>query len=434
MLQENGKPEAKAIPVIKSALWIITVVALTLSLSLLFASCQKTPSAAQTPGAVMTPAAPPAASSGADNSGPIVYENENLGFSLAFPADWKDRYVVQETKSGVTVYTKKLYEHTKFKGMGRLFSIERRVGELISREDLSLASPVPVTFLLSGNGYTYYARKPSDVQYPMQEDKELSDDYIDMSSKKQEIFKSFKLLGTKTPVPENEGYKVMGCIFFTVEIPGEWDLRASKEKILAWDILSDGDVAGRITLIPYRSETLASDDSALREYIMNDYSSSTSNQNAEIVLYKKKADQGIMKKIKGSLKFTGGGVTSVDIQSIANRYLELGGIKIFGKIDGFKTENGKLSGVSIRVMKYVADGSEKGFHIEDSNQTVTYPAEYPVFAPLVGPDYTSLGTYCTEGGVDLRYLEKDHPDYKNFYYDFIIGDHMVKMIIAHYVP
>ncbi len=437
MLQESCKCAGKTMPFIKSILCLAAAV--TVSFSFLFASCQNPPPAARTPDAktpeaVIAPTALPAPSPAANNSEPIIYKNENFGFSLVFPADWKDRYVVQETKGGITIYSKRLYESTIYKGMGHLFSIERHIGELISREDLSLASPVPVTYLLSGNGYTYYARSPSDVQYPMQEDKDLSDDYIDMNRKKAEILQSFKLLGAKAPVPANEGYKVVGCIFFAVEIPGQWDLKASKEKKLAWDIFSEDSIAGRISLIPYRSETIPSDGSALREYILNDYNSSSSNRNAEIVLYKKTADQDTMRKIKGSFRFTGGGITSVDMLSIANRYLELGGIKIFGKIDSIKTENGKLRGVNIRVMKYVADASEKGFHIEDSNQIISYPAEYPSFMPLVGPDYTSFGTYDVEGGIDLRHLEKENPEYKNFYYDFIIGDQMVKMIIGHYVP
>jgi len=66
-------------------------------------------------------------------------------------------------------------------------------------------------------------RLPSDVQYPMEE--ELSDDYIAMSKQISKVAKGIELLGNQKPQASNEGFKVVGSSFFTVEIPENWDIK-----------------------------------------------------------------------------------------------------------------------------------------------------------------------------------------------------------------
>ena len=58
---------------------------------------------------------------------------------------------------------------------GLLFSVDRQVGELITKEDIAQAA-APRKIVLQGNGYTYFVNLPSDVQYPV-DDQTLSDEY-----------------------------------------------------------------------------------------------------------------------------------------------------------------------------------------------------------------------------------------------------------------
>ena len=41
---------------------------------------------------------------------PISYENSELGFSLEFPSEWEERYVVEEHEDSVVIYCKKVYD------------------------------------------------------------------------------------------------------------------------------------------------------------------------------------------------------------------------------------------------------------------------------------------------------------------------------------
>lgn len=261
------------------------------------------------------------------------------------------------------------------------------------------------------------------------ESEKLSAKYKELTAKRDSVFQSIELWGTKRPQASNAGYKVMGTDFFGVEIPEDWDIKESTDTIVCWDICSGSNKIGSIRIIPYKSEIIAGDDKTMREYILNDFKV---NSSALITLSTKDADADTMKKIKGSLEVAYGG-SVLYILSLANRYLELGGISIFGKIDSFNTENGRYTAVNIRAMKYVADDSAKGFHIEDLNQIITYPMDYPQMAPLVGPDYKTYGTYVMFA-ISSKTFINYCPNYKDLYYDFIIGDNMLKVVVGHYIP
>ena len=362
-------------------------------------------------------------------SGQTIYKNDDFGISLVFPAEWKDRFVIKDLDTfkkpgdSISVYCKAVYEADD--KLGRLFTIVRQTGELITDKDLN-AGAVNLTILLRGNGYTYIFRSTSDVQ----SSDSLKDEYMDLYSKRQDIIKSIAIFGSKTPEASNTGYKVLGTGFFTIEVPLDWELKASANAAVSWDIYSDNSVIGSVQIIPYKSEVIPEDDKTMREYILNDFND---NRSALITLSTKNADQDTMQKIKSGFKLTGGDFTVIDLLSTANRYLELGGIRIFGKIDSLKAENGSFKAINIRAMKYVPDSSTKGFHIEDLNQIITYPIEQSVsIAPLVAPNYNGHGTYEFPN-LDSIFVAK-YPNYKDMYYDFIIGDNTLKVVLGHYVP
>ena len=358
----------------------------------------------------------------------LFYKNESMGFTLEFPAEWKDRYIVEEWKGYIRVFSKKTRENYAHPGNdGFIFSIERFTGELITEELVNTA--VSGKIILRGNGYSYVVRTTYDGPF-ITDDEKLRAEYKDLCDKRAEVYQSIKLLGTAKPKASNAGYKVLGTDFFIAEIPEEWDIKESTDTIVCWDIYSASGKIGSIQIIPYKSEIIASDDKTMREYILSDNFHFGSN--TLITLSTKEADADTMQKVKSGLKLTGF-LSVVYVESLANRYLELGGIKIFGKIDSFKIENNRFTAVNIRKMNYVPDNSAKGFHIEDLNEIITYPMDSPMLAPLVGPDYKSYGTYKISS-VNTKSFFNDCPNYKDSYFDFIIGDNMVKVVLERYIP
>ncbi len=358
----------------------------------------------------------------------LLYKNEAMGFTLEFPAEWKDRYIIKEMQNYIYVFSKMANENYKSGGNGGfLFSIERFTGELVTEELVNTA--VYGKIILRGNGYSYVARNSYDGPF-ITDDEKLSAEYKDLCNKRAEVYQTIKLLGTAKPKASNAGYKVLGTDFFIAELPEEWDIKESADDLVCWDICSKDGKIGSIQIIPYKSEVIPSDDKTMREYILsNDFHA---HKDALITLSTEAADAETMQKIKSGLRLTGwDGV--IYVQSLANRYLELGGIKIFGKIDSFKTENNRFTAVNIRKMNYVPDSSANGFHIEDLNQIITYPMDTPFLAPLVGPDYKSYGTN-KYFAISSKTFFSDCPNYKESYFDFIIGDNMVKVVLERYIP
>ena len=364
----------------------------------------------------------------------VLYKNEKLGFSLEFPVEWRDRYIIEESDNNISVFCKKVYE--KYKGAGLLFTVQRAVGELITESDMQ-QEPVIQQIVLQGNGYTYFTRRPSDMQYPP-DDEEVSSDYETMSEQIVNVPLWMSLLGDEKPVALNEGFKVVGSSFFTVEIPEAWNVKALDVLSPRWGIYDGDNLVGTIALIPYRSEGYenesADNGNIMQEYLLNDEIC----REVRITLNSEDIDAGIMAKIKNSFEFVEGPFNIVDLQSNALQYLAKGGRKIFGTIQDFEFENGKPVAVRVNVMKFLSVGENSdypnGFTIEDLKQTESYPLDFGVnIAPLVPPDYNSYGMYEMPV-LDENYIKK-YENYKDFYYDFIIGnDGQLKIILGHYVP
>lgn len=360
----------------------------------------------------------------------IIYKNETLGFSLKFPRDWKDKYIIKESVDGISIINKKIYEN--YNGAGRLLTIERVTGELITQEDMQQA-PVGQQIILQGNGYTYFTREPSDVQYPP-DNEELSSDYKAMSKRIPEIYHSISILGDQKPKAKNDGFKVVGSSFFTVEIPSDWEVKPI-EGFLSWNIYTGNNNVGDFELISYKNEgtnETTTDDGVMRAYLFNDETS----REMLITLRSQYADKVTMEKIKNSFEFTGGSYNVVDLQSAAEQYLARGGKKVFGTIEDLQMENGKPA-IRVNVMNFLIDYSNNdypdGFKIEDLKRIETYPLDGVHIAPLVAPNYNTYGVY------EMPLLDEsfivNYKNYKHFYYDFIIGsDGQLKIVLGHYVP
>lgn len=362
----------------------------------------------------------------------IIYKNDALGFSLVFPQDWKDKYIIKESAEGISIFNKQIYENY---GAGRLLTIERAVGELITPEDMQQA-PFGKQIILQGNGYTYVAIEPSDVQYPP-DDKELSGEYQAMSEQLPEIFHSISISGDKKPKAVNEGFKVVGSSFFTVGIPNDWEIKAVKGT-LVWDIYAGNNRVGDFRLIPYKSEEFyetSPDDSTIREYLFNDGNDQTPREMA-ISFSPEFADKITVEKIKSSFEFGSGPYNVVDLQNTAQRYLAGGGKKVFGTIKDFQMENGKPVAVRVNVMKWLTDKPNdypNGFLIEDLHQTATFTLDGVHIAPFAPPNYNTYGVYEMPL-LDENFIS-NHKNYEQFYYDFIMGsDGQLKIVLGHFVP
>jgi len=388
-----------------------------------FASCaDNTPPVTNLPEVTATPEATPkptpSPTAEALASTPIIYENVNLGITLEFPAEWKDRYDIDETGSSIYIYSKKVCDAEKYGG--KLFYIVRQTGELITEDDAENMGPNG-KILLKGNGYTYILRKPTDYPVP-ENDKALVAEYNELSSKAEEVWQTIKLLGTAIPKASNTGYKVIGTAFFTVEIPDDWDVKASENTILCWDIYSGDSVIGSFEIIPCYGEEVESDETILREYIIDD--SDNKKGDMMITLKKNMADYSVMDTVKSSCKIVAVPYI-ITLQTRAGEYLEQGGEQIFGKIESVEMKTGYPE----------LPNSDEGYHIEDLNEVVNYSiAGTSVdILPLVGPTYNTYGTYETH--LIHGYFLKQYPNYKDFCYDFIIDNEgKLRTVLGHYVP
>lgn len=378
----------------------------------------------------------------------IIYENEELGFSISFPKEWKDRYIIKEIDNRIEVSSKKNFEFG-----GLLFTIERLIGELITEEDIE-RSPSKEVIILKGNGYTYIVRYPSDMQYPP-DNEELIKEYKSMFEQIPSICKTIDILGNECPKASNEGFKVVGSSFFTMEIPKNWEIQTFTDWPLLWEIylandeikeneedwynqkdntiVSKMNKIGEIEIIPYKSEELNYHEMTT-VYITDEEIFSK----VRISLDNNNSNGEIMGKIKDSFVMTGGFYNIVDLQTDAQRYLDGGGKKVFGKIESFEVEDEYPVAVQINVMDFIPDGPDdnnpNGFYIKDLNKRERYPADSGVsIAPLIAPNYNTYGVYEIFP-LDQTFIESQQLLKDSFYY-FIIGrDGQLKIMLQQYIP
>ena len=357
-----------------------------------------------------------------------IYKNENLGFSLKFPKEWEDKYSIEESDNYISVFDMQIYDTGQG---GLLFTINRTIGEMITQQDMTM-EPVPTKIILQGNGYTYFYRLPSDVNYPIN-DEELSRHYQEMSEQINYVVQGISLLGEEKPEASSNGFKVVGSSYFNVEVPNEWDIKPL-EHLPIWDIYEGNNQVGWIQMLPYETEEIINvSDNALREYLYNEDTLRKMN----ITLHSNYADKSIMDKIKMSFKFTGGPYNVIDLQSTANLYIAQGCKKVFGTIDSLEIENGNPTALIVNVMEFIPDGPDdnnpNGFRIEDLKYREIYTLEQGVnVAALAPPNFTSYEMYYMPL-LDENFI--NNYDYKNFFFDFIVGnDGNLLVLLGHYIP
>ena len=260
---------------------------------------------------------------------------------------------------------------------------------------------------------------------------------IDPAKQVSEIIKSISSVGNQKPKALNEGFKVVGTSFFTLEIPSDCDIKTFEDSVLLWDIYKGNDRIGYIDMVPYKA--IESTEENIGDENIIHMTNDEIQRKARIQLFTDDLDQTAKEKIKESFLFTDGPYNVVDLQFTAGLYLGGGGKKIFGKIEDIHMENGVPMAINIKVMEFISDGPDgeknpNGFHIKDLNKIEGYSLESSVLvAPLVAPNYNTYGTYGIYP-LDEVFIES-YEHLKDFFYDFIIGkDGQLKIILGHYVP
>ena len=129
----------------------------------------------------------------------ITYTNDVMGFSIKVPEQWKSKYEIIQFDNQVAFYHKDIF--LKYgKGAGNLFRITKI--EPPTESNLE-ALGEPGEYLYWGKHFAYVWSTPSDVQYPIWEDRdeediELAKDFEDMMSDLNFIKNSFLLVGEET--------------------------------------------------------------------------------------------------------------------------------------------------------------------------------------------------------------------------------------------
>ncbi|MBQ8262214.1 MAG: YARHG domain-containing protein [Lachnospiraceae bacterium] len=109
-------------------------------------------------------------------------EGETYSFeeiTITFPADWEDRYVIEETEDCFLVYQKASYDFSQ--GTGFVFAIGRSESPLYG-------APSGGTIAYSPEN-NYYVSYPTDVCYDY-DSQEISQDYMEMSADVESILRT----------------------------------------------------------------------------------------------------------------------------------------------------------------------------------------------------------------------------------------------------
>ena len=354
----------------------------------------------------------------------LTYVNDDLGFKMEFPKECLDQYFVKEHDNSIGIFSYKVKKNSDF--AGRVFSIDRMVGELITEEDLS-NHPMPLKIVEQANGYTYILRKPSDVQYPP-DNKEIAEEYLFLQSFIDEIIESFEIVGTNRPAANNEGFKVVGSSFFTAEIPEEWSIEVEEDSYMNWCVLDEGTIIGYIEFKPYFTA------------VENGYG----NGNYYIVENEKLLRKAVVtmsihfediesfRKFYESIEIIDGPVTVVDMLTHSQQYL-MGGCKsVFGDIERIEYADEKPIKIFINEKNFIEGDYPNGFTIESVSD---YPVEYKVdncrIILLAPPNYITYDSYY----MPLVEVFEMTTPYDVMSYNFIISsDDEVLMIIGIYIP
>ena len=332
----------------------------------------------------------------------IIYTNEKVGFSLKFPQNWRDKYTIEEIENGINVWYKK---------EGVLFTINRIKGQQITQEDLSEMIHWNEIIIKQGNGYTYTRALPGDVQCPNPDtDKIGAKEYLSMYKDIDKIVKSISLIGKDITITKNGTFQFWSNVYFDIEIPVGWKLEQIDKVRMKWVIKNDEQNIGYIR----RTSSNTKDEVDMKIFFIN------SIDNYEIYLLKEYRNTKIAETILNSIKLKYGPMTYVDMEESAQEYIDAGGKKVFGVIKKANYDEETLTSVLIQEMKFVEDENEPNdASIEmQSLDVVEYTAG---FSPQIVLEPTDGKIFTQEKCMPIMDEYLKEYDYKNKYYDFIIG-------------
>ena len=354
----------------------------------------------------------------------LSYISEDMGIKIEFPKEWQNGHLIIEMDNGIEVYSRQIIKNSDFEGM--LFRISRIVGELITEEDMS-RNPTPSKILGHGNGYTYVLRKPTDMQYPP-EDEELAKNFQLFQSYIDEITDSFEIIETASPVPENIGFKIVGSNFFSIEIPKEWNIETVEDSYMTWLIRKEGKMIGEIKFVPYFTDNYY----WFEEGIHYTADNKQLLRKASINMKRDFKDVENFKKVSESMKIIDGPINVVDMFTISQQYLAGGCTNVFGRIERIEYKDDKPVKIFIDEKNYLTGDYPNGVALEDVSQ---FPLEYKIehcrVLPLVPPNYVAHGKYLMPL---IENFEMISP-YDSLIYEFIINsEDEVLMMIGRYFP
>ena len=327
----------------------------------------------------------------------IDYESKNLELSLAFPQSWEGRFFVEEKDDEIHMYSKKNYEDD---WGGLLFTIYRKPGDLITEEDVS-QYPTFEKIFLKENGYSYLVRLPSDVQFNI-EDIELTKEYEEMKRDLNKILDTVKVESESRPPVKNDGYKLIGSSFFTLETPENWEVVKDEEGVFRWDIyVGEKENIGSIELVSrYADEEQHQDYATL--YIEDE----EHGRKIKISLHDIFKDQ--LDIIKDTLSFVYDTYTILDAKDDAMAYVEGGGKAEIGQISEIDLIDSHVFPIKIKVKEGNSEDSKeitKEYHIDRGASVI----------PLIKGKYNMYGNYSLD-----QYYVQENKDVSNRYYEFII--------------
>lgn len=307
----------------------------------------------------------------------IKYENNDFGIEINLPESWKDKYEIVENEDNIIFFYKKIFDELSEGGTKTansaegLFTLNRLQGKLYSESDIEKIGLGLEGIRLMGNNedYTYYF---DDLQKNRPRGNNFTEEYYKDEEYKNMIkdLEDIKMYSSIKINPKvnliNEEYKKIGSVFFTGEIPADWELGFDNNNDFKFNLYKDKKIIGYVESIPIDKYNIERENGYI-DYIVKDNNSMLGGYNklriSILEEYKTEGD-----KISDSIILTDR-YSSINLRNrnieknifMEQSYTELERKVVIGNIEEihFNRENNKDSYLKI---KYYENNIEK---IED---------------------------------------------------------------------
>ena len=118
---------------------------------------------------------------------PQVYTNKNFGFSITFPASWKDKYTVKEADNGIYVFMK--LQNSQSTSEGFLFAILKKGPDL---DESMFDTITKEKRYFDAKGITYVIGGSTD--FPIDTEGPNFQSYLKMSRERASVVKTLKAI------------------------------------------------------------------------------------------------------------------------------------------------------------------------------------------------------------------------------------------------